>query len=358
VGVIEGSIVESIINPEKVNPPLLGAGLDRSGLLSSGLDRRFLFHQQNQKEHTKNLRKTNREIDKFFRYQNIYDYERPQKKVGFQDEAELETGAFSLRIASGGRLVELSRKLGKKPEELGKKSGDVIDGYSRESRNRFIKLLLSIDYKAMGAPFYYTMTYPGEFSNDPRVWKRDLDVFIHRLKREFPDLCGTWRLEPQKRGAPHFSGFLWGCDRLETFEGKKWFSLQWFEVVGSGDERHLWAGTGISRELMVETRIFYLAKYQTKAEKGGVSQQFDYPVGRYWGVFERKKLSINIEDRPIDRTLYFKLRRVMKKRLEKKLGKNRFREAVKGKQNGLWMIMSNQDILGLLSLFVDEREQS
>jgi hypothetical protein len=48
----------------------------------------------------------------------------------------------------------------------------------------------------------------------------------------------------------------------------------------------------------------------------------------------------------------------MKKRLEKKLGKNRFREAVKGKQNGLWMIMSNQDILGLLSLFVDEREQS
>jgi len=249
--------------------------------------------------------------------------------------------------------VELKKLLGKKPESLGKESGDVINGYSRESRNRFIKLLLSIDYKKMGVPFFYTLTYPGSFSNDPRVWKRDLDAFIHRMKREFPDLCGTWRLEPQKRGAPHFSGFLWGCDYLGTPKGKAWFSRAWYEVVGSGDERHLRAGTGISRELMIETRIFYLAKYQTKKEKGGVSQEFDYPVGRYWGCFERKKLSIKVEEFEIDRALFFRLRRVMKKSLEKRLGKNRFREVVKGKQNGLWLKMSNQTIESLLSLFVD-----
>lgn len=249
--------------------------------------------------------------------------------------------------------MELKKLLGKKPESLGKESGDVINGYSRESRNRFIKLLLSIDYKKMGVPFFYTLTYPGSFSNDPRVWKRDLDAFIHRMKREFPDLCGTWRLEPQKRGAPHFSGFLWGCDYLGTPKGKAWFSRAWYEVVGSGDERHLRAGTGISRELMIETRIFYLAKYQTKKEKGGVSQEFDYPVGRYWGCFERKKLSIKVEEFEIDRALFFRLRRVMKKSLEKRLGKNRFREVVKGKQNGLWLKMSNQTIESLLSLFVD-----
>lgn len=304
----------------------------------------------------KNLRKTNREIEKFFRYQNIYDYA-PAEKEGFFDEAAgTVSGDYRVKIAEGGQLVEIKRKLGNKPDELGKKSGDVIEGYSRESRNRFIKILLSINYTSMGAPFFYTLTYPGEFSNDPRTWKRDLSAFIRRLKREYPDLCGTWRLEPQKRGAPHFSGFLWGCDDLDTQIGKEWFSRQWFEVVGSGDQKHLRAGTGISKELMIETRIFYLAKYQTKAEKGGVKQEFDYPVGRYWGLFERKKLAIKTEEFEIDRALYFKLRRVMKKKLEKRLERNKFREVVKGKQNGLWLKMSNRDIEKLLALFVDESE--
>lgn len=349
--------MESITNPEKVNPPLAGAGLDLVFPPFPGLDRLSLkIHEENQKPHRKNIRKTTGPMAKFFRYQNIYDYEQTQKKSAFEEEARKETGDFRIRIAAGGRLVELKKMLGKKPEELGKNPGDVIEGYSRESRNRFLKLLLAIDYKKMGAPLFYTLTYPGTYSNDPRQWKNDLAAMVRRLKREFPDLCGTWRLEPQKRGAPHFSGFLWGCDYLTTFKGKEWFSRQWFEVVGSGDERHLRAGTGLSREVMIETRIFYLAKYQTKAEKGGVSQQFDYPVGRYWGCFERKKLSIKIEEFEIDRALFFRIRRVMKKQLERKLGKNRFREAVKGKQNGLWMMMTNQTIESLLNLFIDEHE--
>lgn len=173
------------------------------------------------------------------------------------------------------------------------------------------------------------------------------------MKRRFPEFCGTWDLEPQKRGAPHFAGFLWGCEWLETYEGKKWFSRQWYEVVGSGDERHLKAGTRIDKEQMIETRIFYMAKYLTKAEKGGVKQEFEYPVGRYWGVFGRKRIAITQEDFTIDRNLFFRLRRVMVGYLERRVGKNRFREAVRGKQNGLWMMMSNVDIERLLKLFVD-----
>lgn len=329
-------------------PVVPGSFYDRSRSLD--------IHEENQRKPKKNLRKINREIEKFFRYQDIYDYEQSEKRSEFEEEAKKSTGEFRMRIAVGGQLVELKKKLGKKPDNLGKSSGDVIDGYSRESRSRFIKLLLSIDYKKMGIPIYYTMTYPNEWSKDPRTWKRDFDAMLRRMKREFPDLCGTWRLEPQKRGAPHFAGFLWGCDRLKTYKGMLWFSRQWFEVVGSGDEKHLGAGTTISPEERIENRIFYMAKYQTKAEKGGVSQQFDYPVGRYWGVFERKKLSINVEDFEVDRALFFRIRRVMKKQLEKKLGKNRFREAVKGKQNGLWMKMSNQTIESLFMLFVDESD--
>jgi len=357
--VIEGSSVEVITNPEKVNPSLAVAGLGSVFPPFLGLDRPSInLHEENQRTPRKNPRKVNREIEKFFRYQNIYDYEQPEKRSVFEEEAKKVEGSFSLRIAYGGQLVELKRLLGKKPDDLGKKPGDIIGGYSRESRNRFIKLLLAIDYEKMGVPLYYTITYPNEWSGDPRQWKKDLDHLSHRLKRAFPDYCGTWRLEPQKRGAPHFCGFLWGCDYLESYEGKKWFSRQWFEVVGSGDEKHLLAGTGIMRELKVMDRVFYMAKYQNKKEKGGDRQEFDYAVGRYWGCFNRKKLAIKVEEFEIDRALFFRVRRVLRKCLQRRIGKNRFIEDVKGKQNGLWMKMSNETIEALLNLFVDEHAPS
>ena len=294
----------------------------------------------------------------YLRNQDIQSYKSPKRKTAFinPDEELNNTCRYKLDYSVGGRLVEIKRLLGEKPEGLGKRKGDVIDCYSRESRNRFIKLLMSIDYNKAGVPFFYTLTYPGEFSSDPRVWKRDLRIFYDRLRYKFPNMYGTWRLEPQKRGAPHFCGFLWGCPGLETMEGKKEFSKDWYEVVGSGDERHLRAGTGIDIEKDIQQRIFYMAKYQTKAEKGGVKQEFDYPVGRYWGVWNRKKLEIKKEEFELDKNLFFKVRRVMRKKLERRLTKNKYREVIKGKSSGLWVSMSNDDILRLVDHIVREQE--
>jgi hypothetical protein len=297
-------------------------------------------------------------VIEFFRNQDLQAYEPVRKKEKFlDDDEELKNSSrYALTYSVGGRLVELKRLLGHKPAGLGKSIGDIIDSYSRESRNRFIKLLMSIDYTKVGTPLFYTITYPGEYSSDPKVWKRDLRIFYDRLNYKFPDMFGTWRLEPQRRGAPHFCGFLWGCPGLETMEGKKWFSLAWYEVVGSGDEKHLRAGTGIEVEKDIQNRIFYMAKYQTKSEKGGVKQEFDYPVGRYWGVWNRKKLEIQKEEFDLDTNLFFKIRRVIKKKLERRLTKNKYRDVIKGKSNGLWVSMSNDDILRLIDYIVREQE--
>jgi len=295
----------------------------------------------------------------FFYNQNLQSYEKPKKQDKFIDDDEdlNNPSHYSLTYSVGGRLVELKRLLGKKPDGLGKHKGDVIDGYSRESRNRFIKLLMSIDYDKTSSPLFYTLTYPGEYSNDPRVWKRDYRTFVERLKYRYPDIYGTWRLEPQKRGAPHFCGFLWGCPGLETMEGKKAFSMDWYEVVGSCDEKHLRAGTGIDVEMNIQNRIFYMAKYQTKEEKGGEKQEFDYPVGRYWGVLNRKKLEIKKEEFELDKNLFFKIKRVMRKKLERRLTKNKYRSVVKRKSSGLWVSMSNGDILKLVDYFVRSEEK-
>jgi len=290
----------------------------------------------------------------------LADLRQGRQEKNYLDDLEEELkhpGRYFVEYADGGRCVTLKRKLGKKPEGLGKHKGDKQEGYSRGSRNAFLKFLLSINYEKMGMPIFYTLTYPGEFTLDPQDWKRDFDVMIHRLKHRFPVACGTWRLEPQQRGAPHFCGFLWGCDWLKTLDGKRWFSEQWFQVVGSGDEKHLRAGTGIEPEESHLNRIFYMAKYQTKAEKGGVKQEFDYPVGRYWGAFNRKNIAIQNEEMEIDRELFFKTRRVLKKLLESKLDKNKYREVIKGKQSGLWAMMSDEQILKLLNVMITNMEE-
>ena len=291
---------------------------------------------------------------KYLRYHETDDYKRKVKDY-FEDYEEFP-GQYKLSYSPGGKLVELKNVLGHKPRELLEIKRNIIDGYSRQARNRFMKLLFSIDYGKMELPLFYTLTYPAEYSNDPAQWKRDLNTFIKRLERLYPELCGIWRLEPQIREAPHFSGFLWGCNELSTMEGKKLFSKMWFEVVGSGDEKHLRAGTGIQKIDKVEGLIYYLSKYISKSEKGGKPQEFDYPVGRYWGAFKRDRLAISKEEFEIDRNMFFKIRRVIKKYLEKRLRKNTCRKIMAENKNGLWAIISNETILKLMNLIIQNEE--
>jgi len=299
---------------------------------------------------------SNDRLTKWLRNHETDDYKRPATNLFYNED--IKPGKYKLSYSPGGKLVELKKVLGHKPGDLIESKRNIIDGYSRGSRNRFLKLLISIDYKKMGVPLFYTLTYPGEYSNNPKIWKRDLDVFIKRLERLYPGLCGTWRLEPQRRGAPHFSGFMWGCEDLSTIKGKLKFSKMWFEVVGSGDERHLRAGTGIEAPKDDLTGlIFYCSKYQAKSEKGGVPQQFDYPVGRYWGVFNREKLSISKEEFEIDSNLFFKIRRVLKRKLAKCLKKNIYRKIMSENHNGIWLIMSNEVILKLIDLIIKNEEE-
>ena len=76
--------------------------------------------------------------------------------------------------------------------------------------------------------------------------KADLKAWSGRLKREYPEAAFIWRLEFQKRGAPHFHMLLYGVNvSMKVF--RQWLATSWYEVVDSGDERHQRAGTGAER---------------------------------------------------------------------------------------------------------------
>jgi len=265
------------------------------------------------------------------------------KRESFLDDLR-SIKSFSLVIPVGGQCVEVKRKLGAVPGKLGKRKGDIIRDYTRQCKSRFLKTMLSIDYEKNGIPLFYTLTYPGEYPRDPKVWKVDLDKFAHRMKYKFPDHAMIWKLEAQKRGAPHFCGMIFGCEWLKTTEGKEWFSRQWYETVASGDIRHLHAGTGIEAIKDLNRMINYVAKYAAKSE-----QKFDYAVGRYWGILNRKILNIQKEEISIDDKTAYQIKRVMKTCLKKKMKLNRHTKILDRGVFGMWMSWSNETISNVIN---------
>ena len=119
-----------------------------------------------------------------------------------------------------------------------------------------------------------TLTYPSSFPLDGVTIKRHLQRFLQMVRRR--GLSYLWFLEFQRRGAPHFHVLLTGAlarDHVSQF---------WYRVVGSGDERHLRAGTRCEQIRSQEGAARYVAKYAAKREQKVVPRDFS-SVGRFWG---------------------------------------------------------------------------
>lgn len=199
----------------------------------------------------------------------------------------LYSGASYLKVARKGHK-ELVEKVDDDEQDKAKRG--KISGFSRRSRKRMIQELSKVRRDSL--PIMVTLTYPGEYSHDPKAWKNDLDNFVRRLARKFKKAAGVWKLEPQKRGAPHFHLFVWNAGYAELLS---WVSLAWFQVVKSGDIRHLHAGTRVERVKSLSGSRWYASKYLGKEVDG---EGWEYP-GRWWGIFQREKLPygelVNVE---------------------------------------------------------------
>jgi hypothetical protein len=136
-------------------------------------------------------------------------------------------------------------------------------------------------------PYFLTLTYPAEWSWDAELWKRHLKVFSQRFVRRFPSAGFIWKLEFQERGAPHFHPFVWGISESEGLRAIiEFISEAWFEVVGSGDEKHFIAGTRVEKMRSATAAIRYVSGYASKSDQTLVGKK----VGRYWGVVGKRNI--------------------------------------------------------------------
>jgi len=182
----------------------------------------------------------------------------------------------------------------------------AITGFSAAARKRLIDLVASIKKShADGLPLFITLTYPAAWPADAAVWKAHLDAWLKRLDREFTGLSAIWKMEFQSRGAPHFHLLVFGARWIDA----KWVARTWYEVVGSGDERHLMAGTEVRRVKSWKGVMFYASKYLAKKTlEQGVSNP-----GRFWGVYRRERLPIELLTLPLTFGQFFRLRRLLQR---------------------------------------------
>lgn len=200
-------------------------------------------------------------------------------------------GGGRVKLWAGASLVRVQRP---PKNELLRVQGfqggggrSYVSGFSPASRLRLMRLAATLRRDCV--PIFITLTYPGVYPETPKQWKRHLDTLVKRLRRRFEDCSAIWKLEPQRRGAPHFHLLLYGVYQVPD-DFRSWLSEAWYKVVGSGDERHLKAGTRVEYLRSYRGAVSYAAKYMDKTVDD-LPEAWGKP-GRFWGVVGRDNLPV------------------------------------------------------------------
>jgi len=168
----------------------------------------------------------------------------------------------------------------------------IVQQLSQKSTNRlmqqcrnltgfryFITLTYPIDWRWCCATKLSRMLRPYGESVCPvsvDVTKYHFEAFREWLRRR--EVNGLWWVEFQGRGAPHYHLFV------DRYVNKYDLSEAWYRIVGSGDVKHLAAGTNIRPIWGVYGAQKYLSKYAAKERQKIVPPEFGRGFGRFWGL--------------------------------------------------------------------------
>jgi hypothetical protein len=196
---------------------------------------------------------------------------------------------------------------------------DRVRGFSRESRTNLLRRLASINrgaFKAFkGRMIFVTLTYPGEYPQDPVVCKRHLKALRKRLQREYGTFAAFWRMGIQQRGAWHFHLLLFVGSSLGSIgELRRFISSSWYEVTGKVSEGHLRTGTRVVAVKRWKGATSYAERYLAKVEEFPEGLQ----TGRIWGIWNENLLPVRWETAQVSLRDAFKIRRIYRKLAKRK----------------------------------------
>ena len=249
-------------------------------------------------------------------------------------ESSLATPENECQKEENGSLAE--RKEAGPATIQGKKK--KISRFTAKSKRKLQQRFAQLDRgRLKHLPKMVTLTYPKNYASDPAVWKKNLDDFLeHHFMPDFPNAFIIWKLEPQKRGAPHYHLLIFSDDPQllnRVYLQKEKLAKSWYQVVDSGDEKHLRAGIRVGfapkvrngKPIKKRAEDFanwdmvsgYVAKYLGKvtglfkSESNGDKEIKQ--VGRYWGIYNRSLYSQFVTEKSIQlsEAEYMKLKKMV-----------------------------------------------
>ena len=201
--------------------------------------------------------------------------------------------------------------------------GEITE-FSKASRRRLMQLLNSINREEAPLPYFVTLTYHETWPKDRQGRKAHMDAFQKRLERALGKFAAVWRLEFQKRGAPHYHLLIFlppgalGGDRGQDDHQRRYevltklrnrVAFMWHEIAGYGSPEHFSAGTSVERVKSWRGVNSYAAKYMGKLEQ---LQEGAPSVGRFWGVWRRGMLPITYATHSLTTHEALRLRRIFR----------------------------------------------
>lgn len=199
----------------------------------------------------------------------------------------------AMRVFQGPNLVCLTRANvppvpgqqhpGKEsPDEAGTSVGTLgnkreLRGMSRASSLSLARLLSILDWRKNGQCVHCSLTYGRIYpatKSELALTKKALQTALQRA-----GACGVWRLEYQKRLAPHWHVMAWIGDK-DVQEFEIWLRSWWSQHSGNHHFRGVKVTSGDQAR-----GTWYLAMHAAKRE-----QSPPFAVGRWWGFVDRQRV--------------------------------------------------------------------
>jgi hypothetical protein len=224
-----------------------------------------------------------------------------------------------------------------------------VTAFSHASRRRLLQELASVDRGPESLPLFVGLTYPGAgWSDSPAAWHQHLESLYNRLCRRFDPkrerIAIVWRMEAQKRGAPHFHLLIFGVKFLPY----QWLGAVWSAIVG-GDAVHAARCSRVDRVKSWRGVMSYASKYMGKASGSGAvftdaAGVEITEVGRHWGVKGKKNLPVMWVRYKLLLGQFYQVRRALRGYLHSKGREHK----VRGRYGGLWCFMLADEALRLV----------
>lgn len=201
-----------------------------------------------------------------------------------------------VRIEAQGRLLYV-KSIGQSDDVwLGRGRRGSVQTFSVGSRMRLLRKFARL--RVIEGDGYRSkvtfITLTAREHLHPRVIKKFAQSLFKRVSRKYPSLSVVWRLEFQKRGAPHLHCVCFNAPWID----RMWLVAAWGELVGQVNPVVDIRRVKSSRQL-----ISYVSKYVAKvgdsslldigtknAGPYGRWEGMDSGVGRIWGVWNAKSL--------------------------------------------------------------------